>query len=150
MEFTAEVMLHGKTATGFVVPDEVVQALGSGKRPKVRVTVGRHTYRSTVAPMGGQFLLALNAENRTAAGVVAGEAVVVRVELDDEPREVTVPDDLAAALAGDLLAGDAFERLSFTHRKEWVRWVTEAKRPETRQRRVERTVAELREGKRTH
>ncbi len=150
MEFTTEVLLHGKTATGFVVPDEVVEALGSGRRPKVRVTVGPHTYRSTVVPMSGQFVLALNAENRTAAGVAAGDVVTVRLEVDGQPREVVVPDDLAAALSEDRVAGEAFERLSFTHRKEWARWVTDAKRPETRVSRIERTVSELRAGKRTH
>ena len=137
-------------ATGIVVPDEVVTALGAGRRPKVRVTVGRHTYRTTVFHMDGRFHVPLSAENRDAAGVAAGDGVEVTIEIDAAPREVTVPPDLAAAFGGNGAAKDFFDTLSFTHRKEWVRWIEDAKKPETRQSRVERTVAELGEGKRTH
>ena len=96
--FRAEILLGGKTATGFEVPPDVVARLGSGKRPPVRVTIGPHTYRSTVAVMGGMFLIPLNAENRAAAGVAAGDKVDITLELDTEPRMVTVPADLAAAM----------------------------------------------------
>ena len=98
MEFRTEVTLAGKTATGLRVPDEVVEALGGGKRPPVAVTVGAHTYRTTVAPMGGASWIPLAAEHREAAGVQAGQQVDVRVELDTAPRETPLPDDLAAAL----------------------------------------------------
>ena len=101
MKFRTVVLLNGKTATGLQVPDEIVTALGSGQRPKVRLTIGGHTYRTTVARMGGRFLVALNAENRQAAGVAAGDQVDVEIELDDAPREVEVPTDLAAALDQD-------------------------------------------------
>jgi Bacteriocin-protection, YdeI or OmpD-Associated/Domain of unknown function (DUF1905) len=147
MEFRTTVVLGGRTATGLQVPDDVVTALGAGKRPPVRVTVAGYAYRTTVAPMGGAFWVPLAAEHREAAGVSAGEEVDVRIELDDAPREVTVPDDLAAAF--DDAARATFEGLAYSHRKEWVRWVEEAKRPETRATRVEKTVESLRAGKRT-
>jgi hypothetical protein len=143
MHFRTTVELGGKTATGLVVPGDVVTALGGGRRPPVRVTVGGHTYRTTVATMSGRFLVPLSAANREAAGVAAGDKVEVAIELDSAPREVDVPDDLAAALAGEPAARQFFEGLSFTHRKEWVRWVTEAKRAETRTQRVARTVEAL-------
>jgi hypothetical protein len=147
MRFRATVELGGKTATGIEVPEDVVAALGSGNRPPVTVTVGGHSYRTTVARMGGRFLVPLSAENRTAAGVAAGDQVEVDIEPDSRPREVAVPGDLAAALARDDTARANFDALSFTHRKEWVRWIEEAKKPETRATRLARTVESLRAGK---
>jgi hypothetical protein len=149
MRFRAMVELGGKTATGIEVPQDVVAALGTGKRPPVRVSIGGHTYRTTVARMGGRFLVPLSAENRTAAGVAAGDEVDVDIEPDAEPREVQVPADLAEALARDDVARGNFEAMSFTHRKEWVRWVDEAKKAETRASRLAKTVESLRGGKRT-
>jgi hypothetical protein len=149
MKFRATVELGGKTATGIEVPQDVVTALGTGKRPPVRVSIGGHTYRTTVARMGGRFLVPLSAENRTAAGVAAGDEVDVDIEPDAEPREVQVPAELAEALARDDIARASFEAMSFTHRKEWARWVEEAKKPETRASRLAKTVESLREGKRT-
>jgi antitoxin component of MazEF toxin-antitoxin module len=149
MRFRTTVLLGGKTATGLQIPDDVMTALGSGQRPKVRVTVGGHTYRTTVARMGGMYLVPLNAENRQAAGVAAGDEVDVDVDIDAAPRVVEVPDDLAAAIAGDAAAQRQFDTLSFTHRKEWVRWVEEAKKAETRAARITRTVESLHEGKRS-
>jgi hypothetical protein len=148
MRFRATVELGGKTATGIEVPEEVVTALSSGGRPAVTVTIGGHTYRTTVARMGGRYLVPLSAENRAAAGVAAGDQVDVVVEPDTAPREVVVPADLADALAGDDVARATFAGLSYTHRKEWVRWVEEAKKPETRATRLARTVESLRAGKR--
>src|SRR5512133_3344073 len=115
LSFRTTVELGGKTATGFEVPAEVVEALGQGRRPAVRVTIGGHTYRSTVAVMGGRFLIPLNAENRTAAGVAAGEEIEVVLAPDTATREVAVPDDLAAALADDALAREFFDGLAYTH-----------------------------------
>jgi hypothetical protein len=149
VRFQTTVELGGKTATGMQIPDDVVATLGTGRRPAVRITVGGHTYRTTVASMGGRFLVPLSAENRAAAGVAAGDEVDVDIELDEAPREVAVPDDLAAALAADDQARTYFDSLAFTHRKEWVRWIEEAKKPETRTTRVAKTVQSLREGKRT-
>jgi len=148
VKFRATVELGGKTATGIEVPEDVVAALGSGNRPPVRVTIGGHTYRTTVARMGGRFLIGLSAENRTAAGVAAGDQVDVEIEPDTEPREVEVPADLAEALAHDQTARANFDGLSYTHRKEWVRWIEEAKKVETRATRLARTVDSLHAGKR--
>jgi Domain of unknown function (DUF1905)/Bacteriocin-protection, YdeI or OmpD-Associated len=147
MEFRATVVLGGKTATGIQVPDDVVEKLGKGKRPPVVVTLGGYTYRTTVAPMGGDYWIPLAAEHREAAGVAAGQEVDVRIELDDAPREVALPDDLAAAM--DDAARTTFAGLAPSHKKEWVRWVEEAKKPETRATRIAKTVESLREGKKT-
>src|SRR5215218_4602873 len=149
MRFHTRVELGGKTATGLQIPDDVLAAVGSGKRPAVRITVGGHTYRTTVASRGGRFLVPLSAENRAAAGVAAGEQVDVDIEADAAPREVTVPAHLADALAHDGTAQRFFDALSYTHRKEWVRWIVEAKRSETRRARITKTVAALRAGRRT-
>jgi hypothetical protein len=136
---TTVVQAQDMNATGLVVPEVVVEKLGSGKRPKVRVTLNGYTYRSTVAAMGGQFMLPLAAEHRAKAGVAGGDNVTVTLELDTAPREVEVPKDLAAALkkAG---ARAAFDALAFSHRKEHVRAIEEAKAPETRARRIEKAV----------
>jgi hypothetical protein len=147
MRFESVVELGGKTATGIPVPDEVVEALGSGQRPPVTITLNGHSYRTTAVRMGGRFLVPLSAENREAAGVAAGEAVTVDIEADTAPREVELPDDLAAAL--DDAARTTYDGLSYTHRKEWVHWVEEAKRPETRTARIDKTVAALREGRKS-
>ena len=148
MRFRTTVELGGKTATGLPVPAEVVEALGAGKRPAVRVTVGAHTYRSSIASRGGVYLLPLSAENRTAAGVAAGDAVDVTVELDTEPREVAVPADLATALAGDAAAEAAFDALPYSHRLRHVLAIEDAKAPETRRRRIDKALEMLREGAR--
>ena len=147
MKFRATVELGSKTATGIEVPEDLVAALGSSRRPPVTVTIGGHSYRTTVARMGGRFLVPLSAENRTAAGVAAGDLVDVDIEPDPTAREVDVPADLAEALARDDAARATFDGLSFTHRKEWVRWVEEAKKAETRATRLAKTVESLRAGK---
>ena len=146
MRFTATVTLGGPTATGLVVPDAVVEGLGAGRRPPVTVTLGGHTYRSSIASRGGHFLLPLSAENRTAAGVAAGDQVEVDVELDTAPRTVDVPADLAAALDGAPDLRRRFDALPYTHRKEHVRAVESAKAEATRARRVEGVLAALRKG----
>jgi hypothetical protein len=150
MHFRAMLELHGRTATGLVVPPEVVDALGGGKRPPVRVTINGFTYRSTIAFMGGRFMLGVSAENREGAGVGAGDEVDVEVTLDEAPRIVLLPDDLAAAFAAAPGAQAAFDALAASHRKEWVRWVEDAKKPETRAVRVTKTVEGLLAGKKTH
>jgi Bacteriocin-protection, YdeI or OmpD-Associated/Domain of unknown function (DUF1905) len=147
MKFTTVIELGGKTATGFRVPDEIVASLESGKRPPVRVTIGAHTYRSTVAPMGGASWLPLSAENREAAGVTAGDEVEVRVELDTAPRQVTVPEDLAAALDADPEARRTFDGLSYSNQRWHVESIAGAKTDETRQRRLAKSVATLHDGR---
>jgi hypothetical protein len=150
LSFRTTVELGGKTATGFEVPAAIVEALGQGRRPAVLVTIGDHSYRSTVAVMGGRFLLPLSAENRTAAGVAAGDEIEVVLAPDTATREVSIPEDLAAALADDAPAREFFDGLAYTHRKEWVRWIEDAKKPETRASRLQATLEGLRSGKRTH
>jgi hypothetical protein len=147
MKFRAVIELGGKTATGFQVPPEVVEALGSGKRPAVTVRIGGHTYRSTVAPMGGASYIPLAAENREAAGVAAGDEVEVEVELDTAPRTVDVPPDLAAALDAEPSARAFFDGLSNSNKKWHVLSVVGAKTDETRRRRIKKSVAMLKEGR---
>lgn len=147
MKFQATIELHGKTATGIRVPGAVVAALGAGKRPPVRVTINGHTYRSTLAAYGEEFLLPLSAEHREAAGAAAGETVEVDLELDQEPRTVSVPDDLAAALAGQPGAAEAFDALSYTMRKEYARQVESAKAQATRERRIATILSKLAAGR---
>ncbi|WP_290061029.1 YdeI/OmpD-associated family protein [Amycolatopsis solani] len=147
MEFRTRVLLGGKTATGLPVPDEVVDALGAGKKPAVTVTLGGHTYRTTVASRGGQFLVPLSAENREQAGVAAGDDVVVEIALDTAPRELEIPADLAAALAADETARARFESLSYSAKQRFVLPIGQAKTQETRQRRVAKVITDLRAGK---
>ncbi|MGE0441127.1 MAG: YdeI/OmpD-associated family protein [Gemmatimonadales bacterium] len=145
--FRALLETHGKTATGLEVPDDVVERLGAGRRPPVTVTIGKHSYRSTVFSMGGRFLLPLSRENREAAGVEGGQRIEVTVRLDTAPREVTVPDDLTRAFRRSAAARRAYEGLSYTHRREFVRWIEEAKAAETRERRLAKTLEMLVAGK---
>ena len=145
--FRTVVLLGGKPATGIRVPPDVVAGLGSGKKPAVRVTIGSHTYRSTVAVMGGEFMIPLNAENRGAAGVSAGDDVDVRLELDTEPREVSVPADLARALDEDGDARRFFDGLSYSQKRWFTLGIEEAKTDATRERRIAKMVGMLREGR---
>jgi hypothetical protein len=147
VRFRATVELGGKTATGIRVPEDVVLGLGAGKRVKVQVTIGDYTYRSTVGPYGGAYMLPLSAEHRQAAGLAAGDEVDVELELDSAPREVEVPPDLAEALAADAPASAFFAGLSYTHQRWYVLWINDAKKADTRQRRVTRAVEMLREGR---
>lgn len=147
MKFRAVLLQSGKTATGLEVPEEVVTALNSGKRPAVSVTLNGYTYRTTVAPMGGVFMIPVSAEIRANSGVKAGDDLEVTIELDTAPREVIVPEDFAAALAAEPEARAFFEKLSYSHKRRHVLSIEEAKTAETRQRRIEKAVAMLREGK---
>jgi hypothetical protein len=146
MRFRATVLLAGTTATGVEVPEEVVSSLGSSKRPKVRATINGYTYRSSVASMGGRFMLGISAEVRESAGVAAGDEVEVDIELDTEPREVSVPPDFAKALGRDAKAKRTFDGLSFSNRQRHVLSIEGAKTAETRQRRIDRAVSTLRDG----
>ena len=141
--FTTLVELNGKTATGLRVPAAVVEALGQGKKPKVSVTIGPHTYRSTVAVYNGDFMLPLSAANREAAGVGAGDTVEVTVEPDLAERTVDLPDDLAAALDRAPAVRAAFTALSYSNQRQRAEAVAAAKQPETRARRIEKIIAEL-------
>ena len=147
MRFRTTIVQTGKTTTGIEVPDEVMEALGSGKRPAVKVTVNGYSYRSTVASMGGRSMVSLSAEHRAGAGVAGGDEVEVDLEPDTAPREVTVPDDLAAALDAEPAARATFDGLSYSNKSWHVLQVTGAKTDETRQRRIARSVETLRQGR---
>jgi bacteriocin resistance YdeI/OmpD-like protein/uncharacterized protein DUF1905 len=147
MRFRTTIVQTGKTTTGIEVPDEVMEALGSGKRPAVRVTVNGYSYRSTVASMGGRSMVSLSAEHRAGAGVAGGDEVEVDLEPDTAPREVTVPDDLAAALDAEPAARATFDGLSYSNKSWHVLQVTGAKTEETRQRRIAKSVEALRQGR---
>jgi len=141
MRFHGAVELEGKTATGVEVSRDVVESLGPSKRPAVRVTINDYTYRSSVAPMGGRFLLGISAHVRAAAGVQAGDEVDIDLELDTEPREVTVPPDFTEALEGDPAAKTFFDGLSYSNRLRVVLSIEGAKTAETRHRRIDRAIS---------
>jgi hypothetical protein len=143
--FRATILLGGKTATGIRVPDAVVTALGASKRPAVHATVNGYAYRSTIASMRGDFMLPVSADVRERANVRAHDEVDVELRLDTEPRTVTVPPDFAAALAEHPAAQDVFNTLSYSNKQRFVLSIEGAKTDETRQRRIVKAVATLRE-----
>jgi Bacteriocin-protection, YdeI or OmpD-Associated/Domain of unknown function (DUF1905) len=147
VRFRATVEQSGKTATGIEVPSSVVEDLGAGKRPAVRVTIKGHTYRNSVASMGGRFMVGVSAENREAAGIAGGDTVDVDIELDRAPREVRVPDDFARALRKDAKARKTFDGLSYSNKGWHVQSIEGAKTDETRRRRIAKSIATLREGR---
>lgn len=147
MKLSTTIEQTGSTAAGIPIPNEVVAALGAGRRPPVKVTVNGHTYRSSIAPMGGRNLISFSAKNREAASVEPGEAVEIEIELDTEPRTVSVPDDLAAALDAEPAARATFDRLSYSNKSWHVLQVDDAKTPETRARRIARSIDALRRGR---
>jgi hypothetical protein len=128
--------------TGIPVPEEVVEALGGGKRAAVSVTVNGYAYRSTVGSMGGRYLIPFSSDKRKESGIAGGDPIVVDLELDTTPRDVEVPADLAAALDAAGLRS-AFDRLPPSHRKAHVTAVNEAKTAATRERRIAATVAKI-------
>ena len=147
MQFQAIVEQNGKTATGITVPAEVVEALAAGKKPAVSVTINGYTYRSSIASMSGEYKIPVSAEVREAAGVRAGDAVSVGLSLDTAPREVAVPPDFAAALAAEPVAQTTFDRISYSEKRWFVLGIEDAKTPETRQRRIDKAIERLREGR---
>ena len=146
MKFRTIVQQSGKTATGIQVPAEVVAQLGSSKRPPVRVTINGHGYRSTIAPMGGVFMLPISAENRALAHVNAGDEVFVEVEPDTQPRDVNVPSDFLEALHCNTDAMRSFEKLSSSNKQRIVLSIEGARTTETRLRRIAKAMSDLREG----
>lgn len=143
MDLTLLLESHGGNTAGFAIPDDVVASLGAGGRPPVVVTIGSHTWRSSIARMGGRYLLGVSQDNRAAAGVTAGELLDVTIVVDDAPREVEVPDDLVLAIAEQPGRQAAWDALPYSVRKEHARTLTEAKRPETRARRLEKVLSSL-------
>ncbi|MCA1834637.1 MAG: YdeI/OmpD-associated family protein [Actinomycetota bacterium] len=147
--FSARLEEDERGACSFVVPDEIVGSLGAGKRPPVNTTINGYPYRTRVAVYDGVSYVALRKDIQAGASLGPGDRVTVTIELDESPREIDVPPDLARALNGDRAAQAAFDKLSFTHRKEYTQWITDAKREETRRRRVGRAVEMLRGGVKT-
>ena len=147
VKFTASLLATGRTSTGIVVPARVVEQLAAGRRPAVRATLGRYTYRTTLGVMGGQTMLPVSAEHRRGAGVKAGDTLTVRLEVDAEPRQVDVPADLAAALDRHAGARSFFDTLSPSQRRWHTLAIDGAKTPETRARRIAKSVSLLAEGR---
>jgi hypothetical protein len=130
---------------GLEVPSEVVPELGGGKRPRVTVTINGHSWATRIAIMRGRHLIGLSNTNRTAAGVAVGEEVDVEVQLDTEPVTVAEPEDFLRALDADPVARTAYDRLTVNQRQQHVRAIEGAKKPETRIRRIETSLAALRD-----
>ncbi|QQR34855.1 DUF1905 domain-containing protein [Devosia oryziradicis] len=146
MKFKTSILQTGNN-TGIEVPAEVVEGLGGGRKPAVIVTIGDYGYRSSIAVMGGKFLISLSAERRAQSGIKGGDAVEVELALDTQPRDVAIPDDLALALAGDAAAKAFFDTLSHSNKQRHVLSITDAKTPETRSRRIDKVMEALRSGK---
>jgi hypothetical protein len=142
MKFSTTMFQDGNN-TGIEVPADIVAALDAGKRPPVVVKVNGYEYRSTVAPMGGKYLLPFSADRRTESGIRGGDAIDVELTLDTAPRTVDVPADLQSALDASPAAAAAWDKLSYTYRKEHVRSVLDAKKAETRTRRIAAVVTKL-------
>ena len=147
MRFRTKILQSGKTAAGIEVPEKVVAALGSSKRPTVRATINGFTYRTSVASMGGKFMLGVPPEFREGAGVAAGDTVDVDLELDTEVREVAIPADFASALARNAGAKKFFDGLNYSNKRRLVTAIETIKSPEARERRIGKTVEQLSEGR---
>lgn len=147
MRFHTTLLQSGKTAVGIQVPDAVVEALGAGKRPPVRVTINGYTYRNTIAVMGGVFMVGVSAEHRERAKVAGGDAVDVDIELDTQPRVLTLPADFAQVLDREPDAKRYFDTLSYSRQQALVLPIDQAKTAETRQRRIEKALTILRESR---
>jgi bifunctional DNA-binding transcriptional regulator/antitoxin component of YhaV-PrlF toxin-antitoxin module len=145
VKLRAKALLAGKTATGIVVPDAFVDALGGGHHPKVRATVNGEVYRGSIVRMGGRFMLGLPAEFRERAGIAAGDTLDLDIVLDDAPRVVELPAELKRAMAKDAAAKRGWKALSYTKQREIALAIEGAKKPETRARRVDKALAELRQ-----
>jgi hypothetical protein len=148
MRFRTTLLQSEGTATGIVIPDDVMAALAAGRKPPVRVTInGGYSYRSTVATVDGRPMVGVSADNRARAGVNGGDEIDVDIEVDTSPRELEVPAELAAALDAEPAARATFDRLSYTNRQWHVLQYTTAKTDETRNRRLAKSIEALREGK---
>ncbi len=146
--FRTKLLKGDGDTTGFVIPDKVVEALGQGKKPKVTVTInGGFSYPNTVAVMGGQYMIGISKERRALTGVTGGEMIDVTLELDTAPRVMEVPPDLQKALDKDKAAKAYFATLSYSNQRRHIDPINQAKTPETRTRRIEKSVALFREGK---
>jgi hypothetical protein len=147
MRFESAVVLNGKTATGIPVPPEVVEVLGGGKRIKVVATIGDHSYRNSVVSWGDGFMLSFGAEHRAATGLEAGDPVTLDLVRDEAERTVELDEDFAAALTTNAAAQEFFDGLSYSQKRWFTLGLAEAKKPETRARRIEKYVGMLAEGR---
>jgi len=147
VRFRTTILESGGTTMGFEVPPEVVEALGAGKRPPVTVTINGYTYRNTIAVMGGAYMIGVSSDHRGPAAVQGGQEVEIELALDTAPRVVDVPPELAAALDADQAARATFDKLSYSNKSWHALQVTGTKNPETRARRIEKSIAALREGR---
>jgi hypothetical protein len=147
VRFGTTIQQSGKTATGIQVPEQVIEALGSGKRPAVKVTINGYTYRSTVGVVGGVYMVGVSAEHRAGADVAGGDEVEVDIDLDSAPREVSIPADFAAALDVQPEARRTFQGLSYSNKSWHVLQVEGAKTDQTRQRRIAKSVDILKQGR---
>jgi hypothetical protein len=147
MRFHTTISQNGKNATGIRVPDEVMAALGPSRRPAIRVTLNGFTYLTTVGSVNGEAMISVSADVRKNAGVAGGDPVDVDVELDTQPREVSVPTDFQAALSRDPEAQRFFEGLSYSHKSAYLLWIESAKKAETRERRIPEAIKLLKEGR---
>ncbi len=133
--------------TGIVVPEDAIERLAAGKRPSVLVNVNGYEYRNTVGVMGGKHMISISAAVRNATGLKGGDPIRVTLAVADTPREVTLPDDFAAALASDEQASAFFGKLSNSMQRYHVDNITAAKSADTRQRRIDKALALFRDGK---
>lgn len=147
MRFRTTIRQSDGSATGIVIPDEVMAALGAGKKPAVSLTVNGYAYRSTVATVDGKSMVGFSAAHRARSGLAGGDSVDVEIELDTAPRVVEVPSDLEAALNAEPRARATFDKLSNSMKGYHVSQVLDAKTDETRQRRIAKSISVLRAGK---
>ncbi|MCW3089431.1 MAG: hypothetical protein JWP81_500 [Ferruginibacter sp.] len=147
MKFKTILFEAGKTATGIKVPPEIVESFNAGKKPPVRITINGYTYRNTIAVMGGVYMVGVSAEHRKGAGVQGGDQIEVTIELDTDPRVVDIPSEFQKALDKNAAAKKFFETLSNSKKKGIVVPIKDAKTDETRDRRIEKAVNLLKEGK---
>jgi predicted short-subunit dehydrogenase-like oxidoreductase (DUF2520 family) len=143
LKFKTVLLQSGKTATGIEIPNEIIEKLGGGKKPLVKVTINSFTYRSAVAVMSGAFMVGVNAENREAAKVKGGDKIEVAIELDNEERVVEVPVEFQQILNKNTIAKKKFDALSISKKKALVIPIAKAKTDETRNRNIEKAISSL-------
>ncbi|MEO6728842.1 MAG: YdeI/OmpD-associated family protein [Candidatus Dojkabacteria bacterium] len=138
MKFTAKIFTGGGQTAGFLIPEDVMTSLGDKKRVPVVITLNGYSYRSTVATYEGKQAVGISIENREKAGVKIGDTLEIDVSFDDKPRIVEVPEIMQKELEKNPKAKEVFEGLAFTHKKEYVKWIEEAKKEETKTSRLEK------------
>jgi hypothetical protein len=142
-KFKTTILIAGKTATGICIPDEIVASLNAGKKPPIKVTINGYTYRSTIAVMGGKYMVGVSADVRKASSVKGGDTLTVEIELDTEVRKVELPADFKSALDKNLSAKQFFQSLSYSKQKNHVTLIEQAKTDGTRRNRIDISIADL-------